>query len=135
MTGHPGTVHVMGIGGAGMSGIARIMEAQGIAVSGCDERESRRLDALRALGIDCAIGHDARHVAGAADRSGFLVARQQSGSAVCSGDIDSHFALGSLRAAAVSSALMLWPPYPCPQPWQRPWSCRLRHGPAGHSRP
>lgn len=59
----PTSVHIMGIGGAGMSGIARIMEAQGLQVSGCDARESRRLDALRALGVDCAVGHDASHAA------------------------------------------------------------------------
>lgn len=59
----PAAAHVMGIGGAGMSGIARILAARGVAVSGCDARESRRLDALRAVGIPCAIGHDEAHVA------------------------------------------------------------------------
>lgn len=62
----PASVHVMGIGGAGMSGIARILDAQGIRVTGCDARESRRLDALGALGIDCAVGHDPAHVTDAA---------------------------------------------------------------------
>lgn len=55
-------VHIMGIGGAGMSGIARIMVAQGVQVSGCDARDSRRLEALRMLGVACAVGHDAAHV-------------------------------------------------------------------------
>ena len=55
-------VHIMGIGGAGMSGIARIMVAQGVQVSGCDARDSRRLEALRMLGVECAVGHDAAHV-------------------------------------------------------------------------
>lgn len=55
-------VHIMGIGGAGMSGIARILAAQGVTVTGCDARESRRLDALRAVGIDCAVGHVPEHL-------------------------------------------------------------------------
>ncbi len=45
-----GTVHFVGIGGAGLSGIARIMLARGITVSGSDAKESRTLEALRALG-------------------------------------------------------------------------------------
>ena len=52
-------VHIVGIGGAGMSGIARIMVAQGITVSGTDAKDSRRLQALRAIGVDARIGHDA----------------------------------------------------------------------------
>ena len=59
-----GRVHVMGIGGAGMSGIARVLAARGVPVDGCDERESRRIEALRAVGIDCAVGHDSAHLAG-----------------------------------------------------------------------
>jgi UDP-N-acetylmuramate--alanine ligase len=49
----------VGIGGAGMSGIARIMVAQGLAVSGSDAKDSRRLQALRAIGVDARVGHDA----------------------------------------------------------------------------
>lgn len=56
-----GRVHFVGVGGAGMSGIARIMLARGIVVSGCDAKESRSLTALRALGARVEIGHDARH--------------------------------------------------------------------------
>jgi UDP-N-acetylmuramate--alanine ligase len=59
-----GRVHFVGIGGAGLSGIARIMLARGITVSGSDARQSRTLDALRALGARCDIGHDASHVHG-----------------------------------------------------------------------
>ena len=58
-----GNVHFVGVGGAGMSGIARIMLARGVAVSGCDVKESRALTALRALGADVEIGHDAWHAA------------------------------------------------------------------------
>lgn len=54
-----GRVHIVGIGGAGMSGIARIMVAQGVTVSGSDAKDSRRLQALRAIGVDARVGHDA----------------------------------------------------------------------------
>jgi UDP-N-acetylmuramate--alanine ligase len=57
-----GRVHFVGIGGAGLSGIARIMLARGITVSGSDAKESRALEALRALGARCYVGHDAAHV-------------------------------------------------------------------------
>ncbi len=57
-----GRVHFVGIGGAGLSGIARIMLARGIAVSGSDAKESRTLEALRALGARCYVGHDATQV-------------------------------------------------------------------------
>jgi len=60
-----GRVHFIGIGGSGLSGIARIMLARGIAVSGGDARESATLDALTALGATCHVGHDATHVEGA----------------------------------------------------------------------
>ena len=57
-------VHVVGIGGAGMSGIARIMAAQGVVVSGSDAKDSRRLQALRAVGVDARVGHDPAMVEG-----------------------------------------------------------------------
>ncbi|HVI20227.1 MAG TPA: Mur ligase domain-containing protein [Gaiellales bacterium] len=57
-----GRVHFVGVGGAGMSGIARIMLARGIVVSGCDAKESRGLSALRALGARIDVGHDAAHI-------------------------------------------------------------------------
>ena len=57
-----GHVHIVGIGGAGMSGIARILAARDVTVSGSDARESKRLVALRALGIDARIGHRAENV-------------------------------------------------------------------------
>jgi UDP-N-acetylmuramate--alanine ligase len=57
-----GRVHFVGIGGAGLSGIARIMLDRGITVSGSDAKQSRALDALRALGARCYVGHDATHV-------------------------------------------------------------------------
>ncbi len=57
-----GAVHFIGIGGAGLSGIARIMLARGITVSGSDAKESRTLEALRALGATCHVGHDAANL-------------------------------------------------------------------------
>jgi UDP-N-acetylmuramate--alanine ligase len=60
-----GRVHFVGIGGAGLSGIARIMLARGLTVSGSDAKQSLTLDALRALGATCYVGHDASQVHGA----------------------------------------------------------------------
>lgn len=60
-----GHVHVVGIGGAGMSGIARILVARGVTVSGSDAKDSRRITALRALGVEATVGHDATLVDGA----------------------------------------------------------------------
>jgi UDP-N-acetylmuramate--alanine ligase len=58
-------VHFIGIGGAGMSGIARIMLARGMRVSGSDAKESLLLTALRAEGALVQVGHDAAHIDGA----------------------------------------------------------------------
>ena len=52
-------VHMVGIGGAGMSGIARILLDRGALVSGSDAKESRGVVALRARGAAINIGHDA----------------------------------------------------------------------------
>ncbi|MEV6773190.1 UDP-N-acetylmuramate--L-alanine ligase [Nocardia sp. NPDC051030] len=51
-------VHMIGIGGAGMSGIARILLSRGGMVSGSDAKESRGVLALRARGAQVRIGHD-----------------------------------------------------------------------------
>lgn len=51
-------VHMVGIGGAGMSGIARILLDRGAMVSGSDAKESRGVVALRARGAQINIGHD-----------------------------------------------------------------------------
>lgn len=55
-------VHLIGIGGAGMSGVARILLARGAQVSGSDVRQSRGVLALRALGARIVIGHDAANL-------------------------------------------------------------------------
>ena len=57
-----GKVHFVGIGGAGLSGIARIMLARGITVSGSDAKDSRTLVALRALGAAIHLGHEAANL-------------------------------------------------------------------------
>ncbi|MDI2028354.1 UDP-N-acetylmuramate--L-alanine ligase [Saccharopolyspora sp. TS4A08] len=55
-------VHLVGIGGAGMSGIARILLARGRQVSGSDARDSRTVMALRAQGAGIGIGHHAENL-------------------------------------------------------------------------
>jgi UDP-N-acetylmuramate--alanine ligase len=51
--------HLVGVGGAGMSGIARILADRGFAVSGSDTRNSPVLDGLSARGVRTAVGHAA----------------------------------------------------------------------------
>ncbi|MEU0271946.1 UDP-N-acetylmuramate--L-alanine ligase [Streptomyces sp. NPDC006307] len=55
--------HFIGIGGAGMSGIAKILAQRGAKVAGSDARDSETAAALRALGATVHIGHAAEHVA------------------------------------------------------------------------
>lgn len=57
-----GHVHFIGIGGSGMSGIARLVIGMGNRVSGSDVRESPNTKALRALGAEISIGHDAENI-------------------------------------------------------------------------
>ena len=57
-----GRVHLVGIGGAGMSGIARVLLARGVPVSGSDAKDSRAVAELRVLGADVHVGHSAQHV-------------------------------------------------------------------------
>ncbi len=60
-----GRVHLVGIGGVGMAGIARILLERGVAVSGSDAADSPTVQGLRALGATVHVGHEARHVEGA----------------------------------------------------------------------
>jgi len=55
-------VHLVGIGGAGMSGIARILLDRGMAVSGSDVKESPTLTTLRAQGAKIAVGQAAANL-------------------------------------------------------------------------
>ena len=57
-------IHVMGIGGAGMSALARLLHARGVRVSGDDRADSAVLHALRSEGIPVTIGHDPAHLDG-----------------------------------------------------------------------
>ena len=56
-------VHLVGIGGAGMSAIAKVLLARGVDVRGSDLKESRATHALRALGARIELGHRAENVA------------------------------------------------------------------------
>ena len=58
-------IHFVGIGGAGMSGIAEILHNLGYTVSGSDQSDSTTARRLASLGITVYIGHDAAHIAGA----------------------------------------------------------------------
>ncbi len=58
-------IHFVGIGGAGMSGIAEILHNLGYAVSGSDQSSSATSRRLASLGISVFEGHDAAHIAGA----------------------------------------------------------------------
>ncbi|ATW04166.1 UDP-N-acetylmuramate--L-alanine ligase [Sphingorhabdus sp. YGSMI21] len=61
-----GTIHFVGIGGIGMSGIAEVMHNLGYQVQGSDIAESYVVEGLRAKGIDVKIGHSAENVEGTA---------------------------------------------------------------------
>ncbi|SOE10431.1 UDP-N-acetylmuramate--L-alanine ligase [Streptomyces sp. 2323.1] len=55
--------HFIGIGGAGMSGIAKILAQRGAQVAGSDAKDSATAQALRALGVTVHLGHAAGHLA------------------------------------------------------------------------
>jgi UDP-N-acetylmuramate--alanine ligase len=62
----PTAVHIVGVGGAGMSAIATVLAAMGHTVTGSDLKASPVMDRLRAGGIDVEVGHRAEHVGSAA---------------------------------------------------------------------
>ncbi|MET4705350.1 UDP-N-acetylmuramate--L-alanine ligase [Frigoribacterium sp. UYMn621] len=82
-----GRVHFVGIGGAGMSGIARLFLEAGLPVTGSDIRATETVEALRASGVAVAIGHSAVNIDGAdtlivtgaiaEDNPEFLAARER----------------------------------------------------------
>ena len=61
-----GTIHFVGIGGIGMSGIAEVMHNLGYTVRGSDMNENANVKRLRSLGMEVMIGQRAENVAGAA---------------------------------------------------------------------
>ena len=61
-----GTIHFIGIGGIGMSGIAEVMHNLGYKVQGTDIAEGYVIEGLRKRGIKVMIGHDADNLGDAA---------------------------------------------------------------------
>ena len=59
----PTSVHVVGVGGAGMSAIASVLAAMGHRVSGSDLKASPGLERLAAQGVKVAVGHSAGNLA------------------------------------------------------------------------
>lgn len=57
-------IHLIGIGGIGVSAVARVLHERGYAVRGSDVRESSLTLALRDLGVDVRIGHSPDHLDG-----------------------------------------------------------------------
>jgi UDP-N-acetylmuramate--alanine ligase len=65
MPGDLGPIHILGIGGIGMSAIAEILRAKGYTVQGTDQKESANVNRLRTKGIKVFIGHDPANIEGA----------------------------------------------------------------------
>src|SRR5687768_11258010 len=61
----PNRTHFVGIGGAGMSAIAKVLLERGFDVTGSDLKASRASTMLQAMGAEIHEGHDARYVEGA----------------------------------------------------------------------
>ena len=59
-----GSVHLMGVGGIGMAGVAFHLVQRGMRVHGCDAQAGRMMEWLRSHGIAASAGHDPRHVEG-----------------------------------------------------------------------
>ena len=57
-----GTIHIVGIGGIGMSAIAEILHAKGFGVQGSDQKESPNVKRLSAKGIKVFVGHAAANL-------------------------------------------------------------------------
>ena len=60
-----GSIHFVGIGGAGMCGIAEVLHNEGYRVTGSDMSENRAVLHLRAQGVPVSVGHQAENVTGA----------------------------------------------------------------------
>ena len=128
-------VHFVGVGGAGMSGIAEILHNLGYRVSGSDQSDSATLRRLGALGIAVFVGHDAANIAGAgAVVTSTAVERRQprsdrgargarAGGAACG---DAGRTDAPAAAASRSPAPTARPPPPrwWPRCWPRPASTR-----------
>ena len=58
-------VHMVGIGGSSMSGLAEMLLKEGYAVTGSDNANSHAVERLRGMGIPVSVGHDEKNVQGA----------------------------------------------------------------------
>jgi len=105
--------HFIGIGGSGMSGLARMFLARGIRVSGSDRADSQALRDLAAAGAEVHVGHDAAHL-GDADtviHTGAIwpenpeyVTAKERGLAVIHRSQALHWFIGSRRLVSVAGA-------------------------------
>ncbi|WP_029145128.1 UDP-N-acetylmuramate--L-alanine ligase [Microbacterium luticocti] len=105
--------HFIGIGGSGMSGLAKMFLERGIRVSGSDRADSDNVRALVALGADVHVGHDAAHLGDAdtvvhtgaiwPENPEFLAAKQR-GLAVIHRSQALHWLIGGRRLVAVAGA-------------------------------
>src|SRR5687768_15210780 len=66
LAGPPLRIHIVGIGGAGMSAIATVLVSLGHRVSGSDLKPSAGLERLKALGMEVFVGHRAEQIGDAA---------------------------------------------------------------------
>ncbi len=64
------SVHFIGVGGVGMSGIARVAHDQGLRVTGSDLKESRYTKQLREAGVEIHIGHSPQNISGTGREDG-----------------------------------------------------------------
>ncbi len=60
-----GTIHIVGIGGIGMSAIAEVLQARGYTVQGSDQKDGANVERLRRLGMRVFVGHAAINLVGA----------------------------------------------------------------------
>ena len=106
--------HFIGIGGSGMSGLARMFLARGIRVSGSDRADSPGLRALEELGATVFVGHDAANLAADVDtvvhtgaiwpeNPEFLLAKER-GLHVIHRSQALHWLIGSRRLVSVAGA-------------------------------
>ncbi|MFG6501790.1 UDP-N-acetylmuramate--L-alanine ligase [Microbacterium sp. P05] len=105
--------HFIGIGGSGMSGLARMFLARGIRVSGSDRADSPGLRELAALGATVHVGHDAAHLGDAdtvvhtgaiwPENPEFVTAKQR-GLAVIHRSQALHWLIGGRRLVSVAGA-------------------------------
>jgi len=70
----PARVHIVGVGGAGMSAIALVLARMGHTISGSDLKASAVLERLAAAGVDVHVGNRAEHVPHPVDAAVFSTA-------------------------------------------------------------